>query len=273
MLQDRGVESVCSVNWVHEPNVEDKSFLKGLERDGFITHWKWTTCHLGVGEAVFDTLRNGFATPVDGLDFAVFLATDFNLNRLHNSVVSNLDRLVEPLKSLPPPDYVVGDYTPLLESELPNRIKSGIEGYVRDLVKHFFPVEWARLKAVQHPRSEFFGIRREFFFSLSTEQFIWSVFDPGVIALIEAERNPNRRWERVDLGNFYEDTAPQDPQNEHRIVRQIHRATYVISNHWVTTHPSLEATELANRLSGMVEIETKSLNSVRGWIEAQKDGK
>ncbi|MGE0127141.1 MAG: hypothetical protein AB7U82_03460 [Blastocatellales bacterium] len=273
MFQERGVECVCSVNWVHEPTGSDERFLKGLEQDGFITHWKWNTTHLGVGEVVFDTLLNGFATPVQNLECAFFLAVDFDLDAsLPNSVISNLGRLVEPLKSSPPPDLVIGDYRPLLKNGRPNRIKRDLEGHVKHLIEYFFPDEWDKLKTVQRPRSEFFGIRREFFFNLSTERLIWSVFDPTVIALIEAERNPRRTWERVDLGNFYEDPAPRDPQNERRIVRQIHRTTYVIGNHWTIANPSLDATELADKLSGVIEIETKSLNSVQGWLEVEVDG-
>jgi hypothetical protein len=275
ILRDHGIDSVCSVNWAHEPKSSDEEFLEGLKQDGLITHWNWTPTFMGVGEVVFDALRNGFATPVPNTDFAIFLAADFDLDAgLHDSVIGNLGRLIEPLTSPSPPDLVIGDYTPLLKNGRPNRIKNGVEGHVREMVEHFFPAEWDKLKTVQRPRSEFFGIRREFFFDLTTERLIWSVFDPTVIALIEAERDPKRRWERVDLGSFYEAPALGDPQGERRIVRQIHRTTYVISNHWVAANPGLNATELAGRLSGVAEIEMKSLNSVRGWLdeEAQQDG-
>jgi hypothetical protein len=132
-------------------------------------------------------------------------------------------------------------------------------------MKYFFPNEWAALEKVRRPRSEFFVVRRRFFEHLTTANALWSVFDPMVIALIEAGRKPEWRWMSADLGNFYEDQR----RDERAIVRQIHRTTYVLSSYWLqTTNSTGLAANLADRLPEVIAIEQESLRSVQKWIGA-----
>ena len=162
---------------------------------------------------------------------------------------------------------------PKLRNETDNLIKIGIEEHVKTIMKHFFPEEWKNgLKNVRRPRSEFFAISRDFFDELTIRgrgKRIWSVSDPTVIALIEAQRY-NRKWQRVDLGNFYED-QPHDIAN---IVQQIHRTTYVLSSYWLKTWFQTQPTEYQNcfsqeqipALSKAFDIERRSLESVLSWL-------